>query len=905
MKRGLLILFVLSVLFINSFVYAIDVDACGTIISPGSYILTGSLSTTGDCILIDSPDVILDCNGYNISGDLGANDEAINADGGLTNITVKNCIFYNFDKSIYFDHVQNSSIINNTVYDNIGAGIFIDSFGAGIGSEFINITNNTAYNNSLAGIYLSSSNSIIVSNNTVYDNLGSGVDGITLENSNDSLITLNIIYGNNGTGVDVVSGSTNNNITNNNLYNNSNGIGFSSANSNTARNNVAYNNTYSGYLFYDSNYTNLVNNSGYVNGIFGISLDIAHYNNFTNNTLYENLITGVNLDPATNNIFTNNDVYDNLGSGFYIKDSEDNTFVDNSVYNNLDHGFLIIGSSNSIFLNNAAYNNTNNGFISSDSYSNFTSNDAYDNGAGGFVFDLQSPNSNLSLNNASNNLAVQYYFDQSNATFLDTNYAYADIDVLSLVGLSNGSVLTALVDSTYSLIESNYLNFSFANATDVSFIITTNNLTLADVESTTCSSSSYTCSLVSNVLIIENESANAYVNNLVIYYNNTALDQSEYVSSDLKVSKYFSGWINSGSSIVNSTEYSVLLNDQITTFSSWGVVGFRNIPTTSNSGGGSGSGGYTSLNIVSNTSVVSVVSALNNLQNVISLVDLKEGVVKRLDVKFDECREKRDSSNYLTVKIAPKRDIKKVNVLITRFENWENGLKSYFKQNKGRDDLSKGIKRNKIINKCGRDDRDYILSPIEDSISNQEVSTDEDQNTNIDVNNAPRLSNMVLEIIIDAISKNNGIIDIIQVAPELNVTNETIIESKDLIYTIPLFNLGITAKDLDAVNIVVYEVDEGTEVKTLVKSDWKLDDSKQNLVIMVYPAGHSYFIFLAEPKNMPVKSEVTSNLTIKEDKVLENSKKPFKLSFVLILLALIVVILLVIYIIKSKKQFYF
>ena len=128
--------------------------------------------------------------------------------GGNGSNIVNNTIHDMWD-GIYSDSVKNLAIENNTLYNNLGNGINIDS-----GSHDISIVGNNAYNNSETGLLCSDTcNNTIFYNNTVHDNGWSGLM--------------------------VSSGTYNNTATKNNLFNEEIGIHIDSS-----RNNKIYDNLF-------------------------------------------------------------------------------------------------------------------------------------------------------------------------------------------------------------------------------------------------------------------------------------------------------------------------------------------------------------------------------------------------------------------------------------------------------------------------------------------------------------------------------------------------------------------------------------------------------------------------------------------------------------------------------------
>jgi parallel beta-helix repeat protein len=214
-----------------------SIAACGTISSPGVYVLNTNLASSTTCIRITSSDVILDgaghwINGTGIYGTYGvyANKSSIE----LTNVTVKNLNVTNWSNGIYYHNVDNGSILNstasnspngygillwdsgnstissNTASNNKWAGIYL------ISSDTSNVTGNNASNN-IVGIDLSYSGSSTVSSNTALNNTNAG---ISLSNSGNSRISGNTLSNNSWYGIYLIYSS--NDIIYNNSFNNTN-----------------------------------------------------------------------------------------------------------------------------------------------------------------------------------------------------------------------------------------------------------------------------------------------------------------------------------------------------------------------------------------------------------------------------------------------------------------------------------------------------------------------------------------------------------------------------------------------------------------------------------------------------------------------------------------------------------
>lgn len=216
---------------------ATNIVACGTISSPGEYMLTTNISNSGasTCIHINSSDVVFDGDGYTINGTdaLGTGLGVSNGSTSVTNVTVKNLIVTDEGDGIAYNNATNGSIINNTVISN-QCGIYLslsrsnnisnnnassNSYGVYIesSSNNNNISNNTANLNSVYGIYLTTSSSNnILTNNTANSN---SYAGIFIDNSNSNSLTSNTANSNSNYGIFLTASSSSNTIYNNNFNN--------------------------------------------------------------------------------------------------------------------------------------------------------------------------------------------------------------------------------------------------------------------------------------------------------------------------------------------------------------------------------------------------------------------------------------------------------------------------------------------------------------------------------------------------------------------------------------------------------------------------------------------------------------------------------------------------------------
>ena len=316
---------------------------CGEIVNE-SCTLNCNLNSTGTCFTVGANDIVINGNGYNITGDGGFVDYGIYANG-RNNLTIKNFKIYNFSYGIYLSSSSNNTITNNTANSNAVYGIYLYS------SSNNTITNNTANSNTnnAAGIRLDSSSNNVITNNIANLN---DYSGINLDSSSNNTITNNIATSNRAAGI-YLSSSSNNTITNNTAKLNYNGIWLQdSSNNNTITNNTANSNNAVGiYLRDSSNNNTITNNTVNSNSKSGIYITSSNFNKILNNTILNNNETGITISNCL------------LGGDCYNGNSN-NTIEENVIKNNKIGIFS--NASNSTISSNIVCGNTNLDFSSSD-----------------------------------------------------------------------------------------------------------------------------------------------------------------------------------------------------------------------------------------------------------------------------------------------------------------------------------------------------------------------------------------------------------------------------------------------------------------------------------------------------------------------------------------------------------
>jgi parallel beta-helix repeat protein len=132
-----------------------------------TYCLNQSISTTSTCMQFTNNSVILDCQGYNITGDKSGVDSGIHI-SGYNNITVKNCGINNFYYGVHMSSASNNSLINSIIYNSSIYGVFLSN------SDYNNLINNTVYNTTNGISMNSGSDNNLIINNTIF-NLNIGI----------------------------------------------------------------------------------------------------------------------------------------------------------------------------------------------------------------------------------------------------------------------------------------------------------------------------------------------------------------------------------------------------------------------------------------------------------------------------------------------------------------------------------------------------------------------------------------------------------------------------------------------------------------------------------------------------------------------------------------------------------
>ena len=190
------------------------ITACGTLSSPGNYVLTGNLTASGDCLVIAADNVAIDLKGKTITGN-GSGSGITDGDVDHPNAIITNGTIRNFDTGIDLEDSGGAIISNIDSSKNTGDGIFIDrccntlnavtannngGTGIDIDSDDSSLSNIQANGNSDGGIFISSCCNTLVGS-TVTNNTGIGVEMLGC----CSFVIASKVQKNSGDGVEMTS----------------------------------------------------------------------------------------------------------------------------------------------------------------------------------------------------------------------------------------------------------------------------------------------------------------------------------------------------------------------------------------------------------------------------------------------------------------------------------------------------------------------------------------------------------------------------------------------------------------------------------------------------------------------------------------------------------------------------
>ena len=267
------------------------------------YTLTDNITSSGDGIVVQRDNIIIDGAGYTVQGSGSGTGIYL---FGRKNVTVRNTQIQNFNYGIWLGSSSNNTVIGNNIANN-GDGVML---------------------------YSSSNNSICGNNITANNH-----DGISLYSSSNNSIVGNNITANNGDGI-WLDCSSNNSIVGNTFTNDGLFVWGSYRN-------VVEDNTVNGkplvYLEGVANYS--VGDAGQVILINCTGIRVENLN-------LSRASVGLQLWKTNNTIISENNIANN-GDGIRLGYSSNNSICGNNITANNDYGIqLYYSSNNAIYYNN-------------------------------------------------------------------------------------------------------------------------------------------------------------------------------------------------------------------------------------------------------------------------------------------------------------------------------------------------------------------------------------------------------------------------------------------------------------------------------------------------------------------------------------------------------------------------
>ena len=343
-----------------------NVYQCGTINQSGSYVMNQSIikTSTGTCIQILAANIILDCNGYNLTTSLTEYVSYAGVSSNYYNTTIKNC---------YID------------MGSIAEGIALYS----------SANNSYIFNNTLtgqsSGLYLSGGND--------------GPLNSIIENNTFSLNTKGVLI--------YTPVNANHTLRNNLILSNSRGIEFRlGSNQILMNNNLTYNNI--PFQFTSNEFDNQIDTTNIVDGSYNV------YYNYSISDYVFDLTTasnaGIIICAGCNNITVKDlDISNNHGYYGILLFNTTNSTIENSTFNLNPYGIYLLGNSNNNNLTkNTLSSNTYGIYISDSSNNNFS--DTNVSGSSTYDVDVISSSTNNIFLNVSYNLAKENVDSDSSLT---------------------------------------------------------------------------------------------------------------------------------------------------------------------------------------------------------------------------------------------------------------------------------------------------------------------------------------------------------------------------------------------------------------------------------------------------------------------------------------------------------
>ncbi|MDD5067556.1 MAG: right-handed parallel beta-helix repeat-containing protein, partial [bacterium] len=273
--------------------------------------------------------------------------------GGTTGFDIQNCSGTVIDGFVIkkasqygirgSSTINNSRIVNNSIYSNPTAGIYISG---GNTTANVILSNDIWGLNQTDGINIDNVDYNQIRFNQIHHNKTGGI--VLSGTAKSNYITRNSFYSNDSWGILLGTGSSGCNFILTNEfwgYNQDNGIRISSTTRCIVMSNRLHNGNIGIYVV-DSSTTNyIIKNQICLNQVDGIRLVNGPNNNYVlQNDIWSNSVSGIRINNGVKNVVRENRIWKNI-QGIYLSSTEvSNYIVRNLIWTNTGYGIYLLSS---------------------------------------------------------------------------------------------------------------------------------------------------------------------------------------------------------------------------------------------------------------------------------------------------------------------------------------------------------------------------------------------------------------------------------------------------------------------------------------------------------------------------------------------------------------------------------
>lgn len=357
----------------------------------------------------------------------------------ITNLKIHTAnIYNNTNYGLYVWITMNSTFTDINSYNNSQDSIFLSQVS---NSTFTNIT----WGNSMVGRWIHVGSSW----NNTFDRLfvfGNKLDGIVIHDSHYNTWTNITVYANgwtyHGWGIKIIAWSTNNILTNVEIYNNTLfGLNLNTSSYNTFQNfHIYQNGTYGIDIENGSDHNNFSWFNNHENSYHGFYMSSSNFNVFTGLESYNHTNHNIFLDNANNNNFNNTVANQSTSKMWlYMTNSSNNTFNNLSAYGNYYAWLHLYNSENNSFTNIIANSNEGGLYLSNSSGNDFNNLTVNNNGTWNGIVFLDSDYNILSGLFSTGNMWWGIYWQASHNNIFSNSSVYGNFlwGILSVSGNNN------------------------------------------------------------------------------------------------------------------------------------------------------------------------------------------------------------------------------------------------------------------------------------------------------------------------------------------------------------------------------------------------------------------------------------------------------------------------------------